>query len=120
MELPTKAGYNAWWHHMQRNTTIESTHMNAENVTALQTVGVEVDFILAGCTPILHVMDKGLHKPFKQYLKEQSAAWMVVRGEGEKPTCLDIPNLIQVAWDQVSVSTILNTWQSIGIQPFHV
>jgi hypothetical protein len=52
-----------------------SVHMNAENnAAALQTAGVEVDFILAGYTPTLQVMDKGLHKPFKQYLRELSVA----------------------------------------------
>jgi hypothetical protein len=51
----------------------------------------------------------GLHKPFKQYLRELNVAWMVAHGEGEKPTRLDIANWIQVTWDQVSVSTILNT-----------
>ncbi len=96
-----------------------SVHMNADNITALQTIGVEVDFIPAGYTPVLQVMDKGMHKPFKQYLRELSVAWMVAHGEGEKPTHLDIANWIQVAWDQVSVSTILNTWTSVGIHPFH-
>ncbi len=46
-----------------------SVHMNTENIIALLTAGVEVDFILAGCTPILQVMDKSLQNPFKQYLR---------------------------------------------------
>ncbi len=72
----------------------------------------------AGYTPTLQVMDKGFHKPFKQQLMVQSLAWMVVHGKGEKSTQLDITNWVQVTWDQVSVSTILNTWASIGICPF--
>jgi hypothetical protein len=44
-----------------------SAHMNSENISALQTAGVKVVFILAGYTPILQAMDKGFHKPFKQY-----------------------------------------------------
>jgi hypothetical protein len=58
-----------------------SIHTNADNITALQTIGVEVDFIPADYTPVLQVMDKGMHKPFKQYLRELSVAWMVAHGE---------------------------------------
>jgi hypothetical protein len=39
--------------------------------------------------------------------------------EGTKPTRLDIAHWIRWSWDQVQRSTILNTWRSIGIHPFH-
>jgi hypothetical protein len=96
-----------------------SVHMQCNNTFALQQIGIEVDFIPAGYTPILQVLDKGVHKPFKQYLKEESIAFMVKNPEGTKPTQLGIAHWIRWSWDQVQHSTILNTWHSIGIHPFH-
>jgi hypothetical protein len=55
----------------------------------------------------------------KQYLREESIAFMVNNPEGTKPTQLDITHWIRWSWDQVQHSTILNTWHSIGIHPFH-
>ncbi|MFN9656651.1 MAG: transposase [Dolichospermum sp.] len=96
-----------------------SVHMKHNNTIQLQQIGVEVDFIPAGYTPVLQVLDKGVHKPFKQYLREESIAFMVNHPEGTKPTRLDIAHWIRRSWDQVQNSTILNTWRSIGINPFH-
>jgi len=44
---------------------------------------------------------------------------MVQHPDGAKPTCLHILHWIARAWDQVQLTTILNTWQSIGIHPFN-
>jgi hypothetical protein len=63
-------------------------------------------------------MDKGLHKPFKQYLKEESLRWMVQQPDGAKPTRQHISQWILRAW-QVQLTTILNTWQAIGIHSVH-
>jgi hypothetical protein len=51
-----------------------SVHIQHDSITALQLLGLEVELILAGCTPVLQAMDKGVHKPFKQYLREKSLA----------------------------------------------
>jgi hypothetical protein len=61
--------------------------MHHNNTFALQQIGIEVNFIPAGYTPVLQLLDKGVHKPFKQYLKEESIAFMVNNLEGAKPTC---------------------------------
>jgi len=94
-----------------------SVHMQHDNVTSLQILGAEVEFIPAGYTPILQAMDKGLHKPFKQYLREESLNWMVQQPDGTKPTRQHISQWISRAWAQVQLTTILNTWQAIGIRP---
>jgi hypothetical protein len=94
------------------------THTHHNNTFTLQKIGVEVVFISAGYTPALQVLDKRVHKPFKQYLREENITFMVNNPEGTKPTGLDINHWITRSWDQVQQSTILNTWQSIGIHPF--
>jgi len=63
-----------------------SVHMQHENITSLQILGAEVEFIPAGYTPLLQAMDKGLHKPFKQYLREEGLSWMVQQPDGARPT----------------------------------
>jgi hypothetical protein len=42
-----------------------SVHAKEENVTVLQCGGVEVEFIPAGYTAVLQVLDKGVHRTFK-------------------------------------------------------
>jgi len=46
-------------------------------------------------------MDKGIHKSFKQYIREENNAWMVAHQQGDKPTQVDIATWIQHAWDRV-------------------
>ncbi len=38
-----------------------SVHMQHDNVSTLQLLGAEVEFIPVGYTPVLQAMDKGLH-----------------------------------------------------------
>jgi hypothetical protein len=40
-----------------------SVHMQHNNTFTLQQIGIEVDFIPSGYTPVLQVQDKGVHKP---------------------------------------------------------
>jgi hypothetical protein len=94
-----------------------SVHMQHNNTTALQQIGVEVEFIPPAYTSVLQVLDKGVHKPFKQYLREESMAFMLRNPEGTKPTQTDIALWIINSWEQIQPTTILNTWESIGIRP---
>jgi hypothetical protein len=38
---------------------------------------IEVDYIIAGYTPVVQVMDKGIQIPFEQQLKEGLITWMI-------------------------------------------
>ncbi len=40
-----------------------SAHMQCNNTFTMQQIGIEVDFIPAGYTPVLQVLVKGVHKP---------------------------------------------------------
>jgi hypothetical protein len=95
-----------------------SVHLKAECVHAIQGLGVEVDYIPAGYTGCLQVMDKGINKPFKQYLKHQSTAWLVDQPANTKPSRVDIANWVHAAWTQVTVPTMTNTWHAIGLRPW--
>lgn len=69
--------------------------------------------------PVLQVMDKGIHKPFKTWLKEELITWMKSHQQGENPIWVDVATWIQQAWDNVLVASIINTWQSIAFQPMN-
>jgi hypothetical protein len=92
-----------------------SVHMQYNNTTALQQIGIEVEFIPPGYTSVLQVLDKGVLKPVKQYLREESMVFMLCNPEGTKPTREDIVLWIRKSWEQIQPTTLLNTWESIGI-----
>ncbi len=95
-----------------------SVHLHHKSIRALNDIAVETDFIPGGCTPVLQVMDKGVFKPFKDYIRQESTTWKIQHAHGTKPTREDIAHWIQHSWDRVDVDTITNTWQSINYQPY--
>ena len=96
-----------------------SVHMKEENIATTQRAGVEVDFIPVGYTACLQVLDKGVNKPFKQFIRDHSIAWLQEAPQGAKPNCLDVTNWISNSWNQISAETITNTWNSLQLHPFH-
>jgi hypothetical protein len=53
-----------------------SVHAKEENFTVLQCGGVEVEFIPAGYTAVLQVLDKGVHRTFKHFYHENCINWL--------------------------------------------
>ncbi len=80
----------------------------------VNSIGMEVDFIPAAYIACLQVMNKGLHKPFKQYWREESVRWLMNHQEGQKPSRVDITNWIFRSWDRVTISRTINTWGVTG------
>jgi hypothetical protein len=58
---------------------------------AIQDYGTEVDFIIQGYTSKVQVLDVGINKPFKDYVK-QSYEEFTVENNGRKSSCLDVVN----------------------------
>jgi hypothetical protein len=79
---------------------------------------VEVDFIPAGYTACLQVMDKGLYKPFKPYLREENVNWLMNHQECQKPSRADIAKWIIRSWERVTISSSINIWDSLRIHRF--
>ena len=89
-----------------------SVHMKEENIATTQRAGVEVDFIPAGYTACLQVLDKGVNKPFKQFIRDHSISWLQQAPQGAKPSGLNVTNWISYSWNQIKAETITNTWIS--------
>jgi hypothetical protein len=58
-----------------------SVHIQHNNIFALQQIVIEVDFIPVGYSAILQVLDKGVHKPFEQYLRKAFHPWSTIQRE---------------------------------------
>ncbi len=95
-----------------------SVHLKDENLIATQRAGVEVEFIPAGYTACCQDLHKGVNKPFKQFIQQQCIAWLQGAPQGAKPDRLTITDWISNSWNQVSVSSITNTWNSLWLYPF--
>ena len=84
-----------------------------ECVNPIQDCGTEVDFVLGVYTSKLQVLDVGVNKPFKEYVKQCYERFMV-QNAGRKVCRLDVAKWVEEAWERVSTETICNTWSSIG------
>jgi hypothetical protein len=63
-------------------------------------------------------MDKGVNKPFKQYLCTVATQWRLQQPANTKPSHKVVAQWIHAAWGKVTLETIANTCASIGIIPF--
>ena len=91
-----------------------SVHLMTDCVRAIQDCGTEIDYILGGYTSKLQVLDVGVNKPFKDYIKDCYERFMVENGDGAKVSRTHVAKWVDEAWNRVSSDTICNTWRSIG------
>lgn len=91
-----------------------AVHLMAHCVNRIQDCGTEVDFILGGYTSKLQVLDVGVNKPFKYYVKEAYEKFMINNTARNKVSRLDVATWVVEAWHKVTPETITNTWESIG------
>jgi hypothetical protein len=89
-------------------------HITSSCVHAVQDCGTEVDIILPHCTSSLQVLDVGINRPFKHNVKRLYERFMVQNTQQVKVQRVDVAKWVDIAWQRVTVSSILNTWRSIG------
>jgi hypothetical protein len=65
-----------------------SVHAKEENITILQCTGVEVELIPAGYTAVLQVLDKGVHRTFKHFYRENCINWLTQQQQQNQPVSL--------------------------------
>jgi hypothetical protein len=77
-------------------------------------LGTEVDIIPGGYTGSVQVLDKGVNKPFKGYLRDQFEEWMCTNGSCRRPSRAEVAQWVAKADEQVTTASIVNTWKIIG------
>ena len=92
-----------------------SVHLMTTCCNAIKECGSAVDYILGGYTSKLQVMDVGVNKPFKGYVREAYENLMIGNSENRKVRREDIVQWIQTGWEKVKLETITRTRNKIGI-----
>ena len=83
-------------------------------VNAIQDLGVEVNFILPGCTGMVQPVNVGYNKPFKAKLREQYRNWMFAQDPDKTiptPTRRDVAGWILTAELNVCEASIKDAWR---------
>jgi hypothetical protein len=92
-------------------------HMMQSIVQAIQALGVQVEFIPAGCTGLVHPVDIGYDKLLKAKMHEQFHNWIMAQDADEEicaATCHKLSQWIIDAQKNINVVTICNAWKKTG------
>ena len=96
-------------------------HMMGLVVSAIQAIGVEVEFIPPGCTGLVQPVDVGYNKSFKAKVKDQYMNWLMVQDPDApiaKTTRRDVVGWILAAEENISLATRRNAWRKTGFAYF--
>jgi hypothetical protein len=83
-----------------------------QTVHQVQETGTQVDFVPAGYTGAVQILDKGINKPFKDYIKREQIQFMI-DNPNRKPKRQHVARWIASSWESISVESITNTWRSV-------
>jgi hypothetical protein len=64
----------------------------------------------------IQVLDVGVNKQFKDYIKEEFNSFQIGNVEKKKPSRLNVAQWIASAYQKITPDQICNTWRSIGYQ----
>ena len=92
-----------------------SGHMTTEVRAAMVDCGVFLEFIPGGYTWKLQVLDVGVNKPFKNHIRDSYDTWFGLNNYDIKPQRSDVAQWVTASFDAVEKSTILKTWERVGI-----
>lgn len=91
-------------------------HMVASVKLAIADCNTELEYIPKGYTSKCQVLDVGINKPFSDYIRMNVDQWQMKNDFDAKPRRQDVAHWIRMSWLEIKLSTITNTWQSIGFQ----
>ena len=89
-------------------------HMMQSVVQAIQALGVQVEFIPAGCTGLVQPVDVGFNKSFKAKMREQFHTWIFAQDADQEiraATRRELSEWIIDAQKNISEVTIRNAWK---------
>lgn len=91
-----------------------TTHTRPDVKAAFSKCNTIVDYIPANTTNQLQMMDVGVNKPLKDYIRSSFDKWMVDNKSNDKPTRALLSYWIYNAWKKMKAKTIYNSWRRIG------
>jgi hypothetical protein len=100
-----------------------TVHMKSSIVTAIQALGVQVEFIPPGCTGLLQPVDVGYNKAFKAKIWKEYNEWLMHQ-DPDQPipatSHADISARIIAAEENITKETITNAWRKTGYSYFGI
>jgi hypothetical protein len=90
-------------------------HMTADVRDAIVDCGAFVEYVPGGYTWRLQVMDVGVNKPFKDYIRDEYDRWFFGQPMNAKPQREDVAKWIKTAFESIKDSTIKKTWNKVGV-----
>ena len=93
-----------------------SVHLMASCSNQIKGCGTTIDYILGGYTSKLQVMNVGVNKTFKGYVRQAYENFMIGNIQNRKDRREDIVQWIEIGWEKVKVETITRTWTKVGIE----
>jgi transposase-like protein len=88
-----------------------TTHMTREVRQAFNDCNTEVDFIPPNYTSRLQMLDVGVNRPFKMMMRKQFEEFVCKKHK--RPERRDVAHWITEAWDEISPTTITNSWRKV-------
>ena len=119
--------FSVWIHDIWKSWTIShgtqrsnllmdefQVHLMATSLNAIKDCGRSVDFICGGYTSKPQMSNVGVNKPFNGFVRDAYENWMVIHPHGTKVKRQDVAQCVWTAWERVSETTILNSWNLVG------
>jgi hypothetical protein len=106
------------WAATKKGTTYDllmdefASHMMAKVKMVIYACDSKIDFIIAGYTSKLQVLDVGLNQPYKDEYQRQFNQFMVTSNTA-KPHRQGVAKWPWNSWKTVNTSMILNTWRRV-------
>ncbi len=97
--------------------------MKALVVSAIQDLGVQVEFIPPGCTSLFQPVDVGYSRAFTAKLRMEYNTWLLEQDPDlliPTTTCRDVANWIITTERNISTETLKNLWNNMGYSYFGV
>jgi hypothetical protein len=96
-------------------------HMMGSIVNRIQSLGIEVQHIPAGCTYLCQPVDIGINRPIKKAMMEQWEDWMyagggVVEGVAKPPSRKLVAEWIIDTHKVITEDTARNAWRKTGFE----
>ncbi len=97
-------------------------HQMGSVVNRIQSMGIEVIHIPAGCTYLCQPVDVGINKPLKNAMRERWEAWMVsdgiVDGKAKEPSRKQVADWLVDAYTNIPQQVGQNAWLMTGYSWF--
>ena len=89
-----------------------SAHMTPKVLNRFSELNTMVDFVVGGYTAKLQVLDVGINKPSKNFMRREYENFMLTN-ETQKPLRNHVSHWVSTAWSEITVANIKNTWKKL-------